>query len=186
VFDWLFEGRLTVYLILAIPAVILAALWVRDRKRGWLYGMGVVALLLGVYFLLDRIVETRNEQIGRKLQAMAVAVKKRDADAIFQHFSPEFRLGPFDKAGFRKAVENVMRDGGVDDMKIWEVKFPGDPGKVTFKAKPSGRLPGTEMFYLIRAEFVQDDDKQWRLKSFEAFQPYSDSNTPFDVVPYLR
>src|SRR5262249_29825533 len=52
-FDDLFEYRVTIYVILAVAAVIFVALWFRDRRRGWLYGLGVVALLAGVFFLLD-------------------------------------------------------------------------------------------------------------------------------------
>jgi hypothetical protein len=184
-FDWLFEGRLTVYVVLAIPAVILLALWARDRKRHWLFGVAGVALVLVAYFLCDRIVETRREQIARKLNLMAVAVKQKDSTVIFSHISDRFRFGLLDKAGFRKAVDAVLQRGLVDDLSVWDIKQPDDRGTVAFMAKPKGRGVPDSPGYEVRGEFVRDDDGQWRLKSFEVFKPYADSKTPLDIGAYL-
>ena len=42
-FDWLFEGRLTIYALLALAAGVLLALWWRDRKNGYLHGAADVS-----------------------------------------------------------------------------------------------------------------------------------------------
>src|SRR4029079_3531801 len=84
-FDALSEYRVAIYLILAVAAVILIALWFRDRRRGWLYGVGVVALLAGAFALIDWGVETPSKQIKRNLQTMAAAVQRKDTKAIFDH-----------------------------------------------------------------------------------------------------
>ena len=60
---------------------------------GWLFAAVAIALLAPLYLLLDRLVETRREQITRKLEAMAAAVKPKDAGTIFQHISESFRWG---------------------------------------------------------------------------------------------
>jgi hypothetical protein len=184
-FDWLFEGRLLVYVVLVLVGLAFLFFWYRDsrRRRFWLYPVALMVLLAGVYFLLDRLVETRREQIGRKLQEMAVAVKKGDVSRIFEHISDQFRLGGLNKAAFRKSVEGYLNRGEVDDLEIWNVQFLDDEGRVAFHAKPKGRLPGTDAFYLVRAQFVLENG-QWRLHSFQVFNPYSDSNTPLDI-PYL-
>jgi hypothetical protein len=183
--DWLFEGRLLVYGLLVIAAVALVFLWRRDRRFHWLFGAGVIVALIGVYLLLDLLVETRREQITRKLQVeFPTAVRNRDAARIFEHISDTFRLGDWTKADFRASVEEILRDRGVDDLEIWNIQFPDDEGNVSFFAKPKGRMPGTDMFYLVRATFVLENG-QWRMASFTVSNPYSDSNTPIDVQNYL-
>jgi hypothetical protein len=179
-FDALFEYRVTIYLILAVAAVILIALWFRDRRRGWLYGLGVVALLAGVFFLLDLSVETPTKQIKRKLQLMAQGVRKKDTKAIFDHVSDEFNWEQLNKAQFKEVVDRLVQNGMVNDLVIWDEKFPDADGSVVFMAKP--KAPGLlkdEAMFRVRAKFVRDPDKQWRLKSFTVHNPINDEQ--FDV-----
>jgi hypothetical protein len=191
VFDWLFEGHPRVYLILAGLAVVLVALWVRDRKGRWLVGAGVVFLLAGLYFLLDRLVETAPEQIQRKLQEMATGVKARDTGRIFNHISPQFRRGTLDRDKFRSRVDQVMRDQRVKSIEVWDFRFPtggprdgSKPVRVVFQVKAFGANPREEMLVRCEADFVRDPDGQWRLQTFQVFQPFVDSTQPLSI-PYL-
>jgi hypothetical protein len=205
VFDWLFEGRLSVYLLLGVLGALTAAMWSRmgfvlfhtvapargvepSRKRWELLEdepssarrdahrrlavppivLAVLAVLAGVYFLLDRLVETRREQITRKLHEMAAAVRARDVDRIFAHFSEQFsvqtRAGRRNKADFRSDVEaNLDR---ITDLVVWDVQFPDDSGRVNFRVNPKGpQVDGLQV--TVRSEFVLDPDQQWRLRHFE-------------------
>jgi hypothetical protein len=134
---------------LALPPIILA----------------VLALLAGVYFLLDRLVETRREQITRKLHEMAAAVRTQDLDRIFAHISEQFNVFGKNKAAFRDYVESRFSE--VQELVVWDEQFPDDSGRVVFRAKPKGpRIP--EQFQaIVHAEFVRDPDEQWRLRHFE-------------------
>jgi hypothetical protein len=186
VFDWLFEGRLTVYLALGAGAVLLVALWTRDRRRRWLIGVGVLAGLAGVYFLLDRLVETPTEQIRRKLDEMGAGVKARDAGAIFRHLSDGFRFRGMDKAAFRKWVEPMLEGGQVTEVRIWDVAIPepprgNGPVRVHFRAKPLGPMTSGVEQAIVHAEFVRDPDGQWRLKGFEISNPVVDTDKPWDI-----
>ena len=184
-FDWLFEGRPTVYLVLGLVAAALVAVWYAyDRRRRWLYAVAGVLALVGLYALLDRLVETRREQITRKLQEMAEAVKKKDAGRIFEHISDRFELGGLNKTTFRQGVEARMKEGWIDELVIWDLTFLDDQGKVSFMAKPKGRV-GENVGALVRGRFVLETG-QWRLQSFEVFPSFVESITPFDVVPYLK
>jgi hypothetical protein len=202
VFDWLFEGRLSVYLLLGVLGVLTAALWSRmgfvlfhsvsptrgaepSRKRWELLEdetsssrrdvrrrlavppivLTVLAVLAGVYFLLDRLVETPHEQIKRKLHEMADAVKTRNLDRIFAHISEQFNVQGMNKAAFRTYVESQFSI--VEDLAVWGEQFPDDSGRIVFRAKPKGpRIP--EQFQaIVDAEFVRDPDQEWRLRRFE-------------------
>jgi hypothetical protein len=183
-FDWLFEGRLTVYLALAVAALVLLGLWTRDRKRGWLLGVGVVGAFVLAYFLLDRFVETGREQVGRKLQEMAAAVKARSADRIFAHISDRFTFQGMNKAAFRGYVEGVMSRGWVTDLTIWDVDAPDSTsGQVRFRAKPRGSLQGIEAPWVVRARFVQESGGEWRLESFTISSPL---DAPVDIPQLPR
>ena len=130
-FDWLFEGRLAVYLTLGVVAVLLAALWWRDRRRAWLYAIGVVALLASVYLLLDRLVETRREQITRRLQAIEKAVKAGDAEQVMQQISPQFDHHGINRDKFREGVFARLKSRFIEELTIWEVRIPDASGKVS-------------------------------------------------------
>jgi hypothetical protein len=194
-FDWLFEGWLTIYVSLACVGVLLLFQWWQLRKRSWLYGVVGVAALAGVYFLLDRTVETDREQIERKVREMAEAVKRGDVDAIFRHLSESFRLNGADKGMFRNRVEGALAAKLVDEVEVWDVELPENrpdpdppPGmkslRIFFRAKPKGgRLVGhEELPYLVRARFVLDPDGQWRMQWFQISDPVGDH--PLDI-PYL-
>ena len=185
-FDWLFDGRPAVYVALGVLAVLCAALWWRDRRRAWLVALGVVGLLAAVYLLLDRLVETRGEQITRRLQLIEKAVKAGDAGQVVQQFSTQFDYHGIRRDAFRERVAARLKDRFVEDLIIWEVRFPDDSGKVYFKAKPKGGMVGDNPGFQVRADFVKDADGQWRMRGFEVFNLFADAETPLDVSPYIR
>jgi len=192
VFNWVFEGRLTVYLVLAGLAVLCLVAWQQDRRRQqWLTGCWVFVGLAGAYFLLDLFVQTPHKQISRRLHRMAEVVGRSDLDPqakgslIFEHISPRFRRHGVSRDQFQQAVTSAI--GLVSDLTIWDLQFPSDanPGteetSVTFKAKPKGAVTGSLAFYLVEARFIRDDDGQWRLGDFEVFNPAVDSHTPLQI-----
>jgi len=195
--DWLFEGRTTVYVILAAVAVLLLVAWWQTRKRYWLYpGLAFLALV-GLYFLLDRLKETDREQIERKVQEMSAAVSERNVDRIFANVSEQFRLNNQNRAAFRGFADQAIRRGQVTEVKAWELRFPDDfrtkvrrtgptvppeldAARVSFMVKPEGPGLGAP-FFRCDATFVRDPDGQWRLFTFQLFQPGVDSNQPFQI-----
>jgi hypothetical protein len=181
--DWLFEGNWTVYLVLLLFAGVFVGLWVNDRKSHWLMLLAVPLLLAGTYFLMDRLVETRREQIGRKLQEMAAAVEAQDAGRIHQHLAATFRYGNDDRESFRRFAEEFLRERRVHSLTVWDIQVDGrDPGLVTLKAKPRGGIATGSEYFFVKTRWVQDRDNQWRLAGFTVHNPYVDTDTPLDVT----
>jgi hypothetical protein len=186
-FDWLFEGRLTVYLILGGLAFLSLLLYSRERKQLWAW-VGVAFLaLVGLYFLLDRLVETGREQVARKLNEMAAAVKTRDTEALFRNISEKFHFGLLDRASFRQAVERALRDRWVDEILVWDIEDKAEwssssnSARVTFQSKPVGAVNPERMFFRVESDFVRDPDGQWRLAGFQVFNPAVNTNEPLDI-----
>jgi hypothetical protein len=191
VFDWVFEGRFGVYLLLGILALVLVALWVRNRRREWLFAGVAVGLMALTYFMLDRMVDTPRKQIQRRLELMAKGVKERKPDDILAQVSDRFNWEGLDKEKFREFVEKNLHH--VNEIKIWEERFLGEwpppaggPIRLEFKVKPEGPAnPDRVGHFRCEAEFVQDPDGQWRMRTFQVFHPLIDTTEPIQVRQFL-
>jgi ketosteroid isomerase-like protein len=194
VYDWLFEGHTAVYIVLGSVAFVCLLCWKQVPRRAYLIGFGVAAALMLVYFLLDRLVETDREQIQRKIEVMAGAVRRQDVGAIIAHISEDFRVGGVNREGFRQYAESRIRSHWVDEIIVWDFQFPDD-----FKARAPVAGRDTEVAqvsFLVRAvgsfgnavercqaDFVRDRDGQWRLLDFQLRNPVD--NSPV-AVPGLQ
>jgi hypothetical protein len=182
-FDWLFEGRTSVYAVLAALAVFLLVIWWQTRKRWLLLGVAVAAGLIGLYALLDKAVETDREQIVRKVNEMAAAVNARNLDALFENISENFRtpLGK-DKQQFRGFVEHYVNGGIVQNARVWDIEFEDrpspehPPARVFFRAK--AEESGRALFADCETTFGFDSQHGWRLRSIRLFKPQTTEEWP--------
>jgi hypothetical protein len=194
--DWLFEGRTAVYVSLAAAGIVMLVALAQRRKRLWLIGVVLAAVLAGLYFLLDRAVETDREQVVRKMQTMAAAVQPRNLEAIFSHISDRFNRNGVDKARFRQLASRAISQ--VDEVEVWDFTFPENfrgtvqlPGEaapaetiqVHFMAKPKGGMALGGPANPVEARFVRDPDGQWRMVNFQVFNPVI-TNQP-EAIPGL-
>ena len=124
VFDWLFEGHLSVYVLLAAAAILCVVVWVRTRKRRWLALAAIFVALAGLYCLLDLAVETDREQIARKVNAMAAGLKApADLDAAFQNVSDRFQC-PFadGKTALREKAPQQIQTWHITEVRISDLR----------------------------------------------------------------
>jgi len=174
-FDWLFEGRNSVYVVVAALAVFLLLAWWQIRKRWLLLGVVVSVAMIGLYALLDKAVETDREQIVRKVQEMATAVNARDLDGLFENISDNFRSPQGkDKQQFRDTVANYLKIGMVSNVRVWDIvceETPSrehPPARVFFRAKAES---GRELLADCDATFDYDAEHGWRLRSIRLLKP---------------
>jgi hypothetical protein len=187
--EWLVDHAVYVYVALGLVALgLLIGLWV-TRKRPYALGLVVVLAVEAFFALLTLFVPTDRSRIIGAIQDMEAGVKAHNADRIFANISDQFRLGGLDKRHFRQWVDEHV--GQVDTItpsnfdKI-QIDRPGKVATLEFNVKPKGPLTGDTAFYLIRATFVLDPDGRWRLRTFEAFNPFVDSDKPMEVEQYIR
>jgi hypothetical protein len=187
-FDWLIEDPTTAYLILGVVALgLIALLWI-TRKKHWLIGVGVVVALAVVVFLLSTFLTTDGKQIKDAILGMRAGVQKHDAAAVMKHVAKDFQFQSVDRARFQSHVDNAFKGRLVDDVNVWEfdelkVDRPNKTANITFKAKPSPQHSSAEGLehYLIRATFVLETDNQWRMKTFQVFNPFVETDKPVQV-----
>jgi hypothetical protein len=178
VFDWIFEGKLSVYIVLGSIAFLFFCFWVQNRKRIQLVVAGIALALLGVYWLLDRAVETEREAIENTVHRMAASVAQKKLDIAFNHISERFR-SPSDrtKENFRELADTGLASGQVTAVDVWGFEFPERPdrareSKVRFNFKVRGELGGKEAFYYVcDAVFVYESPGVWRLLRCRILDP---------------
>jgi hypothetical protein len=146
-------------------------------------GFGLLLFLaLG---LCDYFFESDREQVVRKLKEMSEGVQHRDLNSVFRNVSDSFQVGQTDKAKLRSLAESAQNSGQVTNLKIWEVQLqPIEPGAknatVEFNFKIEGSF-NNDAGYRCKSIFVKDPDGQWRLQSFQVFNPFVDQNQPMTV-----
>ncbi len=184
--SWLADDPSPVYLVLGLIALgFFAAYWIR-RKRKLLLGVAGAAVLAGAVGLVDYLVVTEHEQIVQHLVLMAEAASRRDLDRVFGHISKDFQHGSLDKAAFRQAAERAIRRHNVRDVRIWdlepsEIDSQTRTARIAFKVKVDSDFSRGADFYLCRAEFVLDADGHWRLKGFQIFNPFVNTEQPLQI-----
>jgi hypothetical protein len=187
--EWLVDHVVAVYVVLGLVALgLLIGLWV-TRKRPYALALVLVLALVALFALLTLFVPTDRTRVIGAVQDMEAGVKTHNADRIFANISDQFRLGSLDKETFRHWVKDHLNQVDTitpSDFDKVHIDRPGKVATLEFNVKPKGPLTGDTAFYLIRATFVLDPDDRWRLKTFEAFNPFVDSDKPMDVGQYLR
>jgi hypothetical protein len=190
--EWLFEGQLTVYAVLAVALAFTLMAWKQTPRRSYLAVCVSLAALIGFYFLLDILVQTDREQIKNSAQEMSAGVKAHDINRIFAQVSDTYNRHASTKAEFRSASEGVIGPRLVEEMAVWGWEFTPDYkskesasdarenlAHVRFMAKPTG-ASGTSI-YLVDAVMHRDTDGKWRLQSWEVFDAFHNETSPLKV-----
>jgi hypothetical protein len=193
--EWLFEGQLTVYAVLAVSLVFMLVIWKQTPRKAYVWCSVVLAVLIGLYFLMDLLVETDREQITHAVQEMSAGVQARNVEQIFAQVSDSYNRHGSNKAGFKSAVSGVITGQHVDRVALWAFEFARDykqkdspslersnVAKVAFMAKPEG--PGGASLYRVDAVMHRDADGKWRMQSWEASDAFHEGSTAIRV-PYL-
>ena len=187
--EWLVDHAVGVYVVLGLVALgLLVALWV-TRKRRYALGLVIVLAVAALFGLLTLYVPTDQTRIIGAIRDMEAGVRAHSAERIFANVSDQFRLGGLDKQRFRQWVDQHVSQVDTitpSDFDKMHIDRPGKTATLEFTVKPKGPLTGDTAFYLIRATFVLDPDDRWRLKTFEAFNPFVDTDKPMDVQQYIR
>jgi hypothetical protein len=184
--EWLFEGQLLIYAILAAALIVLTIVWKQTPRKSYLAGIIALAVSIVLYYVLDRAVVTDREQIVHALNEMSAGVEARSIGRVFDNVSDTYNRHGMSKESFRQVSSSVINGRHVDRLAIWGFEFASDykqkesqsdaretVGRVRFQAKPEG-ANGTNL-YQVDAVFHRDTDGKWRLQSWEVFDPFHET-----------
>src|SRR5579885_2163933 len=102
--DWISDPSPTVYLVLFVFVVAAGVVWLRRRNRRTLVLLIAAATLLGLVFLIDRLVESPREQATQAVKEMAAAATAANGNEFVRHLS--------DQAAIQGAVKEKVRNSG--------------------------------------------------------------------------
>ncbi|MFC1782719.1 hypothetical protein ACFL02_03920 [Planctomycetota bacterium] len=180
---YLFDSLVIGITLAAILEFLSLVTWMFMRERFnklyLLIGPGVI----GLFVLLDWLVETNREEIENTTRVIVQAAEDEDAAAIIALVSDNFlyrnRLGKTKAAGFIKSylirpviVTNIVRNLIV--KQVSQVQ-----GQVEFSVITNFEPEGTYgMVPLLKTrwqfDFVRDPDGQYRLSNLELLEPDGD------------
>jgi hypothetical protein len=182
------------YAVLVIIVLVLAGIAYRRQKRGDVIRFIVAVAALVALFLIDHFVESPREQASRKVLAMAQASQEKKWDDVVTHVSDSFKYhGPngheFDKEGFRqlgKRAESIPEFKGfvVTDLHRADYRILDEKNfKISFTAFPR-EVPNPEYRFWIVATFTMDPDGEWRMSTFNRYDPVKqDHRGPALTIP---
>jgi hypothetical protein len=189
-FRWLFlEDPRTVLILLGLVEVVLLVSWTRSRSRRKLAALAAVPAAALTVWLLDVLVETAREKVGRSVQVLSAAAEAGQAERFIERISPAYASSPFGKddlaALVREGLPHVvvrtdlpaiqMEDGEAIVRQSYD--FTSRPGA-------RFRIPPDHQHVTWEGRFAPDADGEWRLRRAEMVLPYRFQ--PEKFLPLVR
>jgi hypothetical protein len=190
---WLSRLNSQWVLLPAVAVIVLLAWWLRTRDPRAKRALIVATVIFTFVFLFQLLrPETPAEAMERKLKVMADAVLAKDVDKIFQQISDQFDMPPFKKTDLRATAQRLIDTGELTSVEVWRFKDAKwmrhksgapDTGTIEFLVKPKGPNLADSPGYRCVAEFVFDEDRQWRLQTFDVYPFNSTQKLQIPFVP---
>lgn len=170
----------TLYVLLAVLAVVAAGLAARSQSRGGLVRLGVALALLAGLFLCDALAESPREEAVRRVGLLTAAINARNTPAFLAEVSESFDYKGKKKAdlGTGRWVAEVRQrnvstsTSGYDRDKVVYQEYNGVPAVLIAFDGLAAVPDGKRMPMHFTARFVRDPDGKYRLQTF----------TPFDYI----
>ncbi len=185
--SWIDDNVVWFYVILGTIAVGLFVVWWRNREGKYLIGLGVVLLLIGGLVLLTFLRITDRERIESHLNEMADAVEKRKPEDIVKHLSDQFEFksgaGRVSKPQAKQMINAAIRYYSLQDVYLWNIEFEeisSEKGTAHVSYMARVTFSDGEQMFRCESDFVKEGN-QWRMTTFQLFNPVVDADRPIQV-----
>jgi hypothetical protein len=174
-----------VYIALILVCAGLLFAWRRTRKWRFLAGTGAGFILVLAFAILTHLVVTDRQKIERAIKASALAVEQKDLTTIDRTLAHDFHYYSTGRKEFLENVQKAMQNGNAKDVQVWDIAVDAlDKEKgtahITFMAKPHGNWSEATHFR-VEGNLVREQDGEWRLLTFEIFEPFVNSRQPYHI-----
>ena len=165
--DWFIDQSNFLYFLLgATVLVLLAQGWRTSRVVYWVYAAGCVGAMLLIWLLGMFIISDR-KQITLDLDAMALATRNQNADALFKHISKDFRYGGSNRDELYKSVSAAIGRHKIETIRLsgQQVKLTNAGAEASFNFNAEGE-GGGRFAASGFATFVKEDGR-WKMASLQ-------------------
>jgi hypothetical protein len=153
----LFRGSLAertgwVYFALVVVALVPLALFFTNRRVAHLMGLGLLALLMGGVYLLDRYQETDREQVLRKTEEILRAVERADHAVFERHLASNFQWQGMNRRAMLQRARGSLQPSETRSCGISAAKVQGENGAPTLLVE--GNLSANGQFGSQHGQFL--------------------------------
>jgi hypothetical protein len=173
-----------VIIILSLIALVLFVAFWTTRKSKYVGGAVLALSAIVLVWLIARAIPTDRRALEAALNDIAAGVNARNTDRVFANLSADFTYRTYNKSSLQGRADSHIRRGDIDDLEIWNIEVTSVSRKdkkadVEFNVRPIGISQRGE-FFLCRSVFVLEDDGKWRMKTFELYNPFVETNRAID------
>jgi uncharacterized membrane protein (Fun14 family) len=183
--SWLVDNANIVYLLLGSIALgFIVAGWLTRRVK--FFALALIPLtLIGLFWLLTRVVVTDQQQIHNSVDAMAMAVVNQDADTLFKHVSKDFQHHGRNRQemhdGVARAIKmHKVKEAFISNFQATDVSRTKGTAKASFRVRVDDQAGETVFFARCEAAFVLEAD-QWKLNGIEFFNAVANQDQPMNI-----
>ncbi len=171
--SWLVDNTNTICILLGLIAAALVATWRFNQRVKFLgYAVGVLVLLV-LFWLATRIIETDSKQLEKSVGAMAQAVMDGKVDDLFKHISKDFVYKEMTRDMLYAAARKSIESHRVKNIRISKFRME-EPILAKKSARTSFLISGSavdfDFFYRVETDFVWEGDT-WKLKTMRFYNP---------------
>lgn len=131
-------------------------------------------LLLALPWLLDRMIDTPRERLGREVEGLREAAFRRDSEAVVGFLAAEFRNRELDRAALANAIREEFRAVEVGSLKFnnRRLEVNGDTATVAFVLTFSGKYRQQPIeYYPMRLKLhFRREGQRWLITNVQRFE----------------
>jgi len=171
--SWLVDNTNTICILLGLIAAALVVTWRFNQRVKFLgYAAGVL-VLLALFWLVTRFIDTDGKHLEANVHAMAKAVMDGKVDDLFKYISNDFAYKEMTRGMLYEASRKSIEGHRVTDLRVTKFRVEQLSRETKF-AKTSFLISGSagdfNFLYRVETDFILEADV-WKLKTMRFYNP---------------
>lgn len=180
------DPPMILYYVFAFACLIAAFLFLQNKTKRRMIGLGVCLALLVLVAVVDYTTESPREAINRTLQEIAQATREKRLDDCFTRFSNGMQYNGRDKAALDAKAREAFQRFDWKGANIWDnvrddfLQADETHASQGFLVKLSDT---PSILFYCRAKFRKEADGKWRCEGFAMYDAMQRDRGPEVGVP---